>query len=198
MHLHERSKKITYARSTQVAIKSTSLKQPIMSGMINHILKTARYRKIVVISSLVVFIFLFGSMFFIVSKASETGGMPILWSLENIWYNSTLQVLSLPIISVLFGVLIAMQIYIKRELSDKSAKELGMATGGAASGFMSAIGAIGGCPVCLLFLTSLIGTGLTAFLQTYSLAISLFSIILLSTSIYFARQKIVGKCANCK
>ncbi len=165
--------------------------------MISHVLKISKYRKVAIASSLAIFAFLFGSMLFIVNKASETGGMPILLSLENIWYNSTLQVLFLPIISVLFGVLISMQVYIKKELSDKTNKEFGIATGGGASGFMSAIGAIGGCPACLLFLTSLIGTGLAAFLQTYSLAISLFSVILLSTSIYFARQKILGKCADC-
>ncbi len=166
--------------------------------MISHVLKISKYRKIAIFSSLAIFILLFGSMLFIVNKASEIGGMPILWSLENIWYNSTLQVLFLPIISVLFGVLIAMQVYIKKQLSDKTNKEFGIATGGAASGFLSGIGAIGGCPACLLFLSSLMGTGLTVFLQTYSLAISLISIALLSASIYFARQKIIGKCDMCK
>ncbi len=118
--------------------------------------------------------------------------------LKSVLSNSPLQVIFIILLTILFGIWIAMQLYLRREIKTNRVQPIVEAGGSIFSGFLGGLGAIGGCPTCLVIIASVIGSTATTFIFKYKTPILLSAITLIILSIYATSKSIKNECVWCK
>lgn len=118
--------------------------------------------------------------------------------LRSILSGSSLQLVLIGILAILFGIWLTMQLYLRWENREMKTTPIAAASGSIFTGFLGGLGALGGCPACLAIITAVIGSTATAFLLQYRTPIVLLAIALIILSIYTTSQAIKNKCRWCK
>ncbi|MBI3052343.1 hypothetical protein HYY74_07890 [Candidatus Woesearchaeota archaeon] len=118
--------------------------------------------------------------------------------LSSIFSGGLLQLILIGVLTILFGIWLAMQLYLRWENKEMKATPIAAASGSVFSGFLGGLGALGGCPACLVIITAVIGSTATAFLLQYRTPIVLLAIALSVLSIYITSKSIENKCGWCK
>ncbi|MBI2449055.1 hypothetical protein HYV49_02040 [Candidatus Pacearchaeota archaeon] len=95
---------------------------------------------------------------------------------------------------------IAMQLYLRKEIKTNKAQPIPIveAGGSISSGFFGGLGAVAGCPACLVIIAAVIGSTATTFIVEYRTPILLLAIALIILSIYTTSKSIENKCRWCK
>ena len=157
------------------------------------VLSKRRYFFIAVFSALVMLSLYIISFSFITPKILTDIGM-----IKSVLSNSSLQVTLVILLTILFGTWIAMQLYLRKEIKTNRAQSI-IATGGSIfSGFFGGLGAVGGCPACLVIIAAVIGSTAITFIFKYRTPILLLAIALIILSIYTTSETIKNKCRWCK
>ncbi len=157
------------------------------------VLSKRRYFLIAVFSALVM-LSLYIISFSFVTPLILTDIMMI----KSVLSNSPLQVIFIILLTILFGIWIAMQFYLRKEIKTNRAQPMVVAGGSIVSGFFGGLGAVAGCPACLVIIAAVIGSTATTFIVENRTPILLLSIILITFSIYATSKAIKAKCAWCK
>lgn len=118
--------------------------------------------------------------------------------LSSIVSGGLLQLLLIGMLTMLFGVWLAMQFYLRREIKEINTTPIAASSGSLFSGFLGGLGALGGCPACLVIITAVIGSTATAFILRYRTSLVLLAIALSILSIYITSKSIENKCRWCK
>ncbi len=118
--------------------------------------------------------------------------------LRSIFSTSSLQLALIVLLTILFGIWLAMQFYLRRKTRVNKTTPVVAAGGSIFSGFLGGLGALGGCPACLIIITAVIGSTATVFLLQFRTPILLLAIALIILSIYTTSETIRNKCRLCK
>lgn len=118
--------------------------------------------------------------------------------LSSILSGGLLQLLLIGILTITFGMWMAMQFYVRQENKQVAKTPIAAASGSVFGGFVGGLGALGGCPACLAIITGVIGINATAFLLQYRTPLVLLAITLSLLSIYVTSKSIENKCRWCK
>lgn len=118
--------------------------------------------------------------------------------IKSIFSNSLLQLALIALLTILFGIWLAMQFYLRKENKVNKTAPIVAAGSGVFSGFLGGLGALGGCPACLAIISAVIGSTTTALLLDYRTPIVLLAIGLITLSIYTTSMSIKSKCRWCK
>ena len=159
------------------------------------VLSKRRYFFIAVFSALVMLSLYIISFSFITPKILTDIGM-----IESVLSNSSLQVTLIILLTILFGIWIAMQLYLRKEIKTNKAQPIPIVEAGGSifSGFFGGLGALGGCPACLVIIAAVIGSTATTFIFEYRTPILLLAIALIILSVYTTSETIKRKCRWCK
>ncbi len=118
--------------------------------------------------------------------------------IKSIFSASLLQLALIAMLTILFGVWLAMQFYLRQENNANKTTPIAAAGGSVFSGFLGGLGALGGCPACLAIISAVIGSTATALLLNYRTPIVLLAILLIMLSLYSTSMSIKRKCRWCK
>ena len=167
-----------------------------MLKVIYNVLSKKKYLAIAVCSALVMLLLYIISLSSVVLKSF--GILTDVMMLRSIFSASLLQLMLMVILTLLFGIWLAMQFYLRSETKANKTTPVIAASGSIFSGFLGGLGALGGCPACLVIITAVIGSTATAFLLQYRTPIVLLAITLILVSIYATSGSIKNKCKWCK
>ena len=164
-----------------------------MLKVVYIVLSKKKYLAIAVCSALVML------LLYVISLSSIT---PRILSdtmmIKSVLSNSFLQLALIILLAILFGVWLAMQLYLRWETKANKTIPVITASGSIFSGFLGGLGALGGCPACLVIIAAVIGSTATTFIFEYRTPIALLSITLILLSIYVTSESIKNKCKWCK
>lgn len=164
-----------------------------MLKVVHLVLSKKKYLMIAVGSALVLLLLYIISLSFITPRVLSDTMM-----IKSVLSNSSLQLALIILLTILFGVWLAMQLYLRWETKANKTTPVITASGSVFSGFLGGLGALGGCPACLVIITAVIGSTATAFLLQYGTPIVLLAITLIVLSIYGTSASIKNKCKRCK
>ena len=118
--------------------------------------------------------------------------------LASILSGGLLQLALIGILTITFGIWLAMQFYVRQKNKQIEKTPIATAGGSVFGGFLGGLGALGGCPACLAIITGVIGINATALLLQYRTPLVVFAIALSVLSIYVTSKSIENKCKWCK
>ncbi len=160
------------------------------------VLSSRKYLAIAIFSTISLMILYIISLSSVVLKSF--GIITDTMMLSSIFSGGLLQLILIGVLTILFGIWLAMQLYLRWENKEMKATPIAAASGSLSSGFLGGLGALGGCPACLAIITAVIGSTATAFLLQYRTPLALTAIALSTISIYITSMSIKNKCRWCK
>ena len=166
-----------------------------MLKVIYKVLSTRKYLAIAVFSSMALLSLYIISLSSVVLKSF--GILTDTMMLKSIFSNSLLQLVLIALLTILFGVWLAMQFYLRHNNVNKTTP-IFVAGGSVFSGFLGGLGALGGCPACLVIISAVIGSTTTTLLLDYRMPIVLLAIGLITLSVYTTSMSIKNNCKWCK
>ncbi len=101
------------------------------------------------------------------------------------------------VLSIVNALLIAMQIYIKKAVTEKRKGDHSEATT-ASSALLSILASLLACSACYSAVLAVFGLGTTAFLVKWRLPIAFVALVIAGYAIYKASKRINGNCTVCK
>ena len=167
-----------------------------MLKVVYIVLSKKKYLMIAVCSTLVLLLLYIISLSSVVLKSF--GILTDTMMIRSIFSASLLQLTLMVILTLFFGIWLAMQFYLRSESKTNKTSPVITASSGVFSGFLGGLGALGGCPACLAIIVGVIGSTATAFLLQYRTPIVLLAITLILLSIYATSKSIKNKCKWCK
>lgn len=157
------------------------------------VLSKRKYLGIAIVSALVLLVLYIIALAPITPRIFTEIGM-----IQSVLYNSPFQLMLIILISILFGIWLSTQIYLKFEVKYNKSSSIITASSSIFSGFLGELGAIGGCPACIAIIASVIGSTATTFIYKFRTPILVLSILLILVSIYMTSKSIGDKCEWCK
>ncbi|MBI2671809.1 hypothetical protein HYX16_02650 [Candidatus Woesearchaeota archaeon] len=170
-----------------------NMKRANILRIVHMVLSKRKYFVIALFSTLVMLSLYIISFSFITPRILTDIGM-----VKSVLSNSPLQVILIILLTFLFGIWIAMQFYLLKEIKTNMVQPIVEATSSIFSGFLGGLGAVGGCPACLVIIAAVIGSTATTFIFEYRTTILLLAIALIILSIYTTSKSIENKCKWCK
>ena len=170
-----------------------TMKKANILRIVHMVLSKRKYFVIALFSALVMLSLYITSFYFIIPGILTDIGMA-----KSVLSNSFLQVILIILLTILFGIWIAMQFYLWKEIKTNGVQPIVEAGGSIISGFLGGLGALGGCPACLVIIAAVIGSTATTFIFEYRTPILLLAIALIILSIYTTSKSIKNKCVWCK
>lgn len=169
------------------------MKEANILRVMHMVLSKRRYFFIALFSALVMLSLYIISFSFITPRI-----LTDVWMIKSVLSNSLLQVIFVILLTMLFGIWIAMQFYLRKEIKTNKIQPIVEAGGSIFSGFFGGLGALGGCPACLVIIAGVIGSTATTFIFEYRTPILLLAIALITLSIYTTSKSINRRCIWCK
>jgi hypothetical protein len=167
-----------------------------MIKVIYKVLSNRKYLAIALVSTIALMLLYIVSLSSVV--LNSIGILTDKSMLRFISSSSPLQLVLIALLTILFGIWLALQIYLRQKKKTLKTISTITATGGVFSGFLGGLGALGGCPACLIVITAVIGSTATALLLQYRTPIVLLAIGLIIISICATSYSIKNKCRSCK
>ena len=170
-----------------------NMKKTNILGIVHMVLSKRKYFVTALFSALVML-----SLYIISFSFITPGILTDIGMVKSVLSNSLLQVILIVLLTILFGIWIAIQFYLRKEIKTNGVQPIAEAGGSIFSGFLGGLGALGGCPACLAIIAAVIGSTATTFIFEYRTPILLLAIALIILSIYTTSKSIKNKCVWCK